>query len=177
MTRASVGVGPTTNSAGPAVESHVDGSGLATTALSGGGTVGTAVSFFPAAGVLRSHASVSASIRTGIDSLTTRRVHRGSRCISRNLHGLLAPSIETDSVRPATSPDVFDRRAGLCAVPVTASVIHSRGVSPGVRDHAQCLTQLGQVRAHEPPGTRPSRTPRLGNVRLGGFGLSLIHIS
>src|SRR3982751_1613 len=95
-TRASAGLDPTMNNAGPAVESQADGSGLATTVLSGGGTIATAVSFFAAAGVLRSHASIRASVRTWVQSRTTRSLDRGSRCIWRNLHGLLVASIEAD---------------------------------------------------------------------------------
>src|SRR5688500_13775543 len=50
MTTASAGEDPTTNSAGPADESHADGEGVRTGPLSGGGTTAIAVSFRPGAG-------------------------------------------------------------------------------------------------------------------------------
>jgi hypothetical protein len=123
MTRASAGPDPTMNNAGPAVESQADGSGFATTVLSGGGTIATVVSFFAAAGVLDSHPSVRASIRAYVESLITRGMGRGSRCIRRNLHGLLVPSIEADNVRVTTSPDVFGRFGRPCTIVVYAPVI------------------------------------------------------
>jgi hypothetical protein len=50
--------GPRTNRAGPADESHVDGSGTTTAVVSGGGTTGTTVSFRADAGGVRSHARI-----------------------------------------------------------------------------------------------------------------------
>ena len=60
-----MGVDPATNSAGPADESQGDAAGVTTTLLSGSGTTGTTVSFRPATGVLRSHATPRTRSRTG----------------------------------------------------------------------------------------------------------------
>jgi len=78
MTKASCGVGPAMNSAGPADESHGDASGLATTVLSGGGATGVAVSFRAVAGVL---AGSHAMAKTTSSSRVVPRVFRGCHCI------------------------------------------------------------------------------------------------
>src|SRR5688500_7204953 len=101
MTSASCTVGPSTNSAGPAVESHVEGSTTGTTVVSGGGATGTTVSFRAEAGGVRSHARTSIAVSTTIDSgilpvglPATRGVFRGeSHPMPPNLYSIVAPSI------------------------------------------------------------------------------------
>src|SRR5262245_10105658 len=80
--KASAGVGPATNSAGPADESHGDASGLTTTLLSGSGTDGTTVSFRPATGVLRSQAIPTTRNRGTSDLRNACQGLRAHRCIA-----------------------------------------------------------------------------------------------
>ena len=98
MTNASRAVGPTMNSAGPAVESQVETSGGVTAVVSGGGATGTTVSFRPEAGGVRSQARTSAIESTTllIGSVRTRRTYRGR---SHRMSEICTVSLHRQSTR------------------------------------------------------------------------------